>query len=296
MYTRIASIVAVLAMGIFVIAIGVGESSSAGPSKTETGPVKKVTICHFTSIHASHPYNEITIDAKQIVTGNGHGDHVFDIWPSFQYRLKNGTIVTVPSHGNQAILRNHCRLPGQTTPPVTPCPTVTVTVTANPDRTQPTEPPCSPTPTTTVTVTPNPTETSTVTATATVTATSTVTATPTAGPFVPSTGCPPPNLVNVVRGTRRGDNLVGTPCRDGMPGHGGNDLILGAANNDVLFGQRGADRLDGGAGTDVLRGGFGNDRLVGTDGERDLLIGGVGRDICIADAIDRTTSCEVVRR
>ena len=118
-----------------------------------------MTICHFTSIHADHPYNEITISAGQIVNGDGHGAHVYDIWPSFQYKLKDGTIVTVPSHGNQAILRNHCRIPGET-PPVTPCPTVTttvtatVTVTANPDKkTTPTAPPCSPTPTATTTVT-----------------------------------------------------------------------------------------------------------------------------------------------
>lgn len=285
-------------MGILVIAIGISESSqsSAGAApKTGTHPVEKVTICHFTSIHAEHPYNEITIDAKQIVNGNGHGAHVYDIWPTFQYRLHDGTIVTVPSHGNQEILRNHCRIPGEPTETVSPCPTVTVTVTATPDwKTHPTEHPTQcPTATVTATATATSTVTSTTTATATATVTgptSTVTVTT---PFVPSTDCPPPNLVNVVRGTGKNDNLVGTPCRDGMLGHKGNDLMLGAAANDVLLGGRGRDRLDGGTGTDVLRGGFNNDILVSNDGTPgDRLIGGQGQDLCIIDPGDKAKSCE----
>ena len=99
MKTRFAAILAVLVAFAAVVLYGITQANttaSADAPKTETGPVKKVTICHFTSIHADHPYNEITISAGQIVNGDGHGAHVYDIWPSFQYKLKDGTIVTVP--------------------------------------------------------------------------------------------------------------------------------------------------------------------------------------------------------
>ena len=171
MNKRIAAILAVLVAFAAVVLYGATQANttaSADAPKTGSGePVKKVTICHFTSIHASHPYNEIEIDAKQIVNGNGHGAHQYDIWGSFKYELKNGTIITVPSHGNQDILKNHCGIPGETPPPtVSPCPTVTVTVTADPGKTHPTPTQC---PTVTATATATSTVTSTATATATVT-------------------------------------------------------------------------------------------------------------------------------
>lgn len=309
MYKRLAAILAVLVAFVAVILYGITQANttaSADAPKTETGPVTKVTICHFTSIHASHPYNEITVPAFQFVFGVGHGGHQYDIWPAFKITL-HGHVFDVPAHGNQSILRNHCVIPGET-PPVTPCPTVTttvtatVTVTAQPGKkTTPSVPPCSPTPTATVTttetttVTPNPTETVTATTTATATVTgptSTVTVTL---PFVPSTGCPPPNLFNAIRGNHAGNNMVGTPCRDVMAGHGGGDTMFGAAETDIMIGGRGNDRIDGGTSPDIIRGGFGNDRLISNDGTPgDRLVGGIGRDICIIDPGDIARQCERV--
>lgn len=246
MITRLAALVAVLVASVAVIVFGISQSSQAGHPSASKAPVKKVTICHFTSENASHPYNEISIDAKQIVNGNGHGGHVFDIWPSFQFELKDGTVVTVPAHGDQSILNAHCTIPGETE-------------TATPTETTgtPTQP---------------------------------------GGPFVPSTDCPPANLFNAIRGTRKDDHLVGTPCQDVMAGHNGNDTLFGAAESDIIFGGRGKDTINGGTGRDSLRGGFNDDRINAVDGAPgDRVIGGVGRDVCTIDQGDRVRQCERVR-
>jgi RTX calcium-binding nonapeptide repeat (4 copies) len=287
--TRIAAIMAVLVATAGVGLFGLSQSSTGTTPKTEppSGPVKKVTICHATGSQ-SNPYVEITVPGFQFVYGVGHGGHTYDIWPSFQYKLKDGTIVTVPAHGDQSILKDGCEVPGHTPEP---CPTVTVTVTASPSAPAKTKPTQCPTVTATATATETTTE------TATATATVTVTATPTAGPFVPSTGCPPPNLFNAIRGNRRDNTMVGTPCRDVMAGHGGTDTMFGAAETDIMLGQRGNDRLDGGTGIDTIRGGFGNDVLRSNDGTPgDRMIGGLGRDVCIIDPGDSAKQCERVIR
>lgn len=115
---------------------------------------------------------------------------------------------------------------------------------------------------------------------------------PTAAPGVP---CPPPNLLNIIRGTRGNDTLVGTACRDLMVSHKGNDALFGLGGGDFQLGGRGKDLLVGGADNDSLRGGFGNDRLIGGEG-RDIMRGGPGRDVCIGSrAEDRFIRCERIR-
>jgi len=130
-------------------------------------------------------------------------------------------------------------------------------------------------------------------------------------------------------GTQAADVLRGTSGRDVICGLGGNDRILGGGGPDVVYGGPGADVLDGGVGNDVLRGGVGNDELMGRsgddrleggagadrleggtgrdalhggggpdtlfarDGRRDLVDGGSGTDVAIADrAVDRLVSIE----
>jgi RTX calcium-binding nonapeptide repeat (4 copies) len=307
MLTRIAAIFAVLVTAVAVGLFGISQSSTgtspaAATQKGGTHPVQTVTICHATGSQ-SHPYVQLDdVPAFQIAFGIGHGAHTYDIWAGFLFNL-HGTVLHVPAHGDQSILRNHCHIPGETPPPtVNPCPTVTVTVTASPSAGRWTESP-SPNPqcptataTTTSTVTATTTATSTATATSTVTGpTSTVTVTL---PFVPQTGCPPPNLFNAIRGGRHNDNLVGTPCRDVIAGHNGNDRLFGAAETDIIFGGRGNDFIEGDSGRDILRGGFNDDRINAVDGAPgDRVIGGVGRDVCIIDAGDSARQCErVVRR
>ncbi len=47
--------------------------------------------------------------------------------------------------------------------------------------------------------------------------------------------------VNVIRGTRRSDDLVGGNGRDRLIGRGGDDDLLGGAGNDILVGGGGRD-------------------------------------------------------
>ena len=86
---------------------------------------------------------------------------------------------------------------------------------------------------------------------------------------------------------------------------------IGTDNNDVLYERIGSDQdrirgLDGrdviDANTfdpdrDVLLGGAGRDRLLTNDTDRfDVANGGRGRDICYVSRGDTTRSCEVLRR
>lgn len=85
----------------------------------------------------------------------------------------------------------------------------------------------------------------------------------------------------------------------------------GTDNNDVLYERIGADqdRIRGFDGRDVidantfdpdrdvLLGGDGRDRLLTNDTDRfDVANGGRGRDVCYVSKGDETRSCEVVRR
>lgn len=106
----------------------------------------------------------------------------------------------------------------------------------------------------------------------------------------------------VLRGTSRGDTLRGTPFGDLILGGGGLDVIHARGGNDVVDGGPGSDLILGDWGKDLILGGFGSDRLFGGgnsdyvvgahDGERDLVDGGLGRDIAAVDQIDRVRSIE----
>lgn len=94
-------------------------------------------------------------------------------------------------------------------------------------------------------------------------------------------------LVNVVRGTSKGDKVIGSEFRDvinssggddKVKGMGGSDKIIGGSGNDKLIGGDGDDILNGGGGKDLLKGGDGNDKLLGGGGN-DRFIGGHGDDV-----------------
>lgn len=98
-------------------------------------------------------------------------------------------------------------------------------------------------------------------------------------------------------GTAGADRLVGTPYADHLSGAGGNDTLLGGRGDDVLRGGPGNDLLDGGPGSDRLEGGAGNDTIRARDGQRDSIDCGPGRDVVLADRLDRVArNCEIVRR
>lgn len=105
----------------------------------------------------------------------------------------------------------------------------------------------------------------------------------------------------LIFGTNGADMLVGTAAAEEIRGRRGNDTILGGGGADLVFGGRGNDVSRGGAGadfvfdrfgTDTLLGLAGNDRLFARDSRGgDLLIGGLGADVCTADPGDRRRTC-----
>jgi hemolysin type calcium-binding protein len=80
-----------------------------------------------------------------------------------------------------------------------------------------------------------------------------------------------------LKGSPKGEKLVGSKKRDKISGRGGDDLIKGKRGRDKLGGGGGNDTLNGGKGRDRLRGGPGEDVLLGGRG-RDKIFGGAGRD------------------
>jgi Ca2+-binding RTX toxin-like protein len=102
--------------------------------------------------------------------------------------------------------------------------------------------------------------------------------------FIQGSATAPTNSCTIV-GTPGRDVLVGTSGRDVICGGGGDDVILGRGGNDSLRGGSGNDRLIGGGGSDRLQGGSGDDTLIALDGQRDLLVGGPGRDRARADRV-----------
>ena len=100
-----------------------------------------------------------------------------------------------------------------------------------------------------------------------------------------------------LRGTERGDVVVGAA---------GADRITGLAARDSLDGGPGADAVDGGAGNDLVIGGGGRDTLAGgdgldtlwaRDGWRDNVLCGRGKDYLYADFGDVwAADCEAVNR
>ncbi|MGH3004411.1 MAG: polysaccharide deacetylase family protein [Gaiellaceae bacterium] len=106
---------------------------------------------------------------------------------------------------------------------------------------------------------------------------------------------------DLITGGPGSDTLAGGPGSDVLRGGPGGDLLLGGAGNDALRGGEGDDRLRGGAGSDALVDATGRDRLFGGDGRDrlrtrdrqpyDLVAGGAGVDLCIADAGDWRRGC-----
>ena len=89
-------------------------------------------------------------------------------------------------------------------------------------------------------------------------------------------------------GTARRDVLRGTPGRDVLRGLGGADRLYGLGGNDVLFAGRGRDWLFAGSGSDVVH---------ASDGVRDTIACGAGRDLVYADRADQIArDCELIRR
>jgi Ca2+-binding RTX toxin-like protein len=108
----------------------------------------------------------------------------------------------------------------------------------------------------------------------------------------------------ILIGTVAPETLLGTPGADIAKGLGGNDnLALRAGNdigrggpgNDLITGGAGADLLLGGPGHDLLRGRAGRDRIFASDGARDVITCGPGRDFVVADRRDFVAAnCEIV--
>jgi peptidoglycan/xylan/chitin deacetylase (PgdA/CDA1 family) len=132
-----------------------------------------------------------------------------------------------------------------------------------------------------------------------------------------------------ITGTDGPDQLTGTADADVICGLGGADVISGGAGNDRISGGAGDDTIKGGDGNDMIRGGDGRDRASGGLGKdeirgepgndllragtgRDAIYGGAGSDtlitrdntpydrldgglgtnLCIADASDVRTRCD----
>jgi uncharacterized repeat protein (TIGR01451 family) len=98
-------------------------------------------------------------------------------------------------------------------------------------------------------------------------------------------------------GTRGNDRLNGSGRPETILGLSGNDRLNGKRGLDCLFGGDGRDVLIGGPERDYMEGGDGNDRILAADGRPDTIDCGPGRDLVIADRVDRVArNCERVRR
>ena len=100
-----------------------------------------------------------------------------------------------------------------------------------------------------------------------------------------------------VRGLGGLDELYGGPGSDVL--YGGSesppsgDFVFGDKGDDVIYGGDGDDYVFGGKGADVIYGGDGNDSFEDSDGQRDKLYCGKGKDEYQADKIDYVdSSCE----
>ncbi|HEX8742320.1 MAG TPA: hypothetical protein VF712_04230 [Thermoleophilaceae bacterium] len=118
----------------------------------------------------------------------------------------------------------------------------------------------------------------------------------------------------ITTGTSAGDCLVGGGGNDRLTGRSGDDRLVGGDGRDRLAGGTGndwidagggGDRADGGAGEDFLIGAGGADALLGaagddvivaSDGRRDKVDCGKGRDTAVVDRADRVRNCELVSR
>src|SRR5215211_2023463 len=107
-----------------------------------------------------------------------------------------------------------------------------------------------------------------------------------------------------VDGGSGSDRITAADDNATIVGGSGNDMIMGGGGNMTVRGGPGRDRIRTGAGDDHVRGGTGADRIATgagddrvnvRDGRRDRVNCGRGRDVAIADLIDRLAGCEVVR-
>jgi Ca2+-binding RTX toxin-like protein len=87
-------------------------------------------------------------------------------------------------------------------------------------------------------------------------------------------GIPPNALIDIDRfiGSKYGDRMFGTPGDDYLVGRGGADRLVGVGGNDRLYGEGGSDRF------------------ITRDKRRDVIRGGVGRDLVRADRGDKVFS------
>jgi len=86
------------------------------------------------------------------------------------------------------------------------------------------------------------------------------------------------NIVNVIEGTEKNDDIRGTVRGDLILAKGGRDKVDGVSGDDCIVGGAGDDKmLDGGSGRDVVLGGAGDDVIDG-GAEDDFLYGGDGND------------------
>jgi peptidoglycan/xylan/chitin deacetylase (PgdA/CDA1 family) len=98
---------------------------------------------------------------------------------------------------------------------------------------------------------------------------------------------------DVLRGTPGDDVICGQHGNDVIYGGGGSDVLRGGRGRDALYGQDGADALYAGPGSgDGLYGARGADYLDARDGSPfDLVRGGRGENMCVADAEDHRRDC-----
>ncbi len=105
----------------------------------------------------------------------------------------------------------------------------------------------------------------------------------------------PPVRGRRIIGSQKADYLPGGGGSDVIEGRGGNDTILGGAGNDKLYGGAGNDVIDGGSGSDHIYGGPGSDTIRATDGMKDWVDCGTGRDRAYVDRVDVVNKdCESV--
>jgi Tol biopolymer transport system component len=105
----------------------------------------------------------------------------------------------------------------------------------------------------------------------------------------------PPARGRHIVGSQRADYLPGSGGSDVIEGRGGNDTILGGAGNDKLYGGAGNDVIDGGTGSDRIYAGAGSDTIRATDGMKDWVDCGSGRDRAYVDRVDVVNKdCESV--